>query len=497
MSSPLLIMIMLLIIGAPITYVVGKWSTKAAGWLSFIFSLVSLAIFSIFVVPDVLEGKLYVEEYAWAGPFGATFLTFGLRADNLSTPIVGMVLLLCTLAALYSIEYMSHKHNQELYFALLLIYIAGIAGVILATNLVQFYIFWELMLIPSWLLIARWGTSEKAQLIAFKYFMYTHLGAICILLAIVATWSLTTTFDLYSEEMIKGIAAASTSTLNLIVALFMLGFAVKMALFPLHNWLPDTYAEAPAPISVILSGVMSECGVYAVARILLTFFGTTFTVYSMTFMVIAVVTMIYGGILALAQTDLKRLFAYSSISQMGYMFLGLASATTYGIAGSMFHIVNHAIFKGLLFMVAGVLVYQIGPVKGRDMNQLGGLAGKMPATATITLIAGLAMMGTPPLNGFVSEFLIFTGAFSTGHFFIAALAVISTVITAGYILWMVRKVFFGPPKEAFENVKDPPLTMLAPMAFLAFLAVLLGFYPDLVLRMLVPAAKEIESLIGG
>ena len=142
-------------------------------------------------------------------------------------------------------------------------------------------------------------------------------------------------------------------------------------------------------------------------------------------------------------------------------------------------------------------MHQIDPVKGRDMNNLGGLAVKMPVTATIALIAGLSIAGTPPLNGFVSELMIFIGAFSVGHFFIAALAVISTVITAGYILWMIKRVFFGPPKEEFENVKDPPLTMLAPMAFLAFLAVLLGFYPDLVLRMLVPAAKEIESLIGG
>jgi NADH-quinone oxidoreductase subunit M len=277
----------------------------------------------------------------------------------------------------------------------------------------------------------------------------------------------------------------------------MLGFAVKMALFPLHNWLPDAHAEAPTPISVILSGVMIECGTYAVARILLTFFGTIFVIYTTVFMGIAVVTMIYGGVLALAQKDLKRLFACSSISQMGYMFLGLAAATKYGIVGSMFHIVNHAICKGLLFMVAGVLMHQIDPIKGRDMDKLGGLAGKMPITATITLIAGLSIAGTPPLNGFVSEFLIFTGAFASGHYLIAALAVISTVITAGYILWMIRRVFFGPPREEFENVKEPPLTMLAPMAILAFLAVLLGFYPDLVLRILIPAAEEIERLIGG
>jgi len=503
MIDPLLITVVLLIIGAPIVYAVGKKSTKAAGWLAFIFSFLSLAIFSINVVPEVLEKGLYVKEYSWAGIMG---LTFGLRADNLSTPIAGIILLLCTLATLYSIEYMSHEHNQELYFTLLLLYIAGMVGVVLATNLIQFYIFWEIMLIPSWLLIARWGTSEKAQLIAFKYFMFTHLGALCIILGIASTWSLTATFDLYAAEMTNGIAAAPASTLRLIVILFMLGFAVKMALFPLHNWLPDAHAEAPTPISVILSGVMIECGTYAVARILLTFFGTIFVTYTIAFMTIAVITMIYGGVLALAQKDLKRLFACSSISQMGYMFLGLAAATEYGIAGSIFHIVNHAICKGLLFMVAGVLMHQIDPIKGRDMEKLGGLAGKMPITATITLIAGLSIAGTPPLNGFWSEIWIFAGVFTSGFteggsylptvFLIAALAVISTVITAGYILWMIRRVFFGPPREEFENVKDPPLTMLAPMAFLAFLAVLLGFYPDLVLRIIVPAAKEIEKLIS-
>ncbi|MHA1582738.1 MAG: complex I subunit 4 family protein [Candidatus Baldrarchaeia archaeon] len=506
MSGSLLIMIVLLVVGAPIVYAVGKRSTKAAGWIAFIFSLISLTIFSLSVVPAVLKENLYVERYTWAEMFGAPFLTFGLRADNLSTPIVGMILLLCTLATLYSIEYMSREHNQELYFALLLLYIAGMVGVVLATNLVQFYIFWEIMLIPSWLLVARWGTSEKAQLIAFKYFMFTHLGAICIILGIAATWSLTATFDLYATEMVSGIAAAPASTLKLIVALFMLGFAVKMALFPLHSWLPDTYSEAPTPISVILSGVMSECGVYAIARILLTFFGTTFVIYTTTFMTIAVITMIYGGVLALAQKDFKRMLAYSSISQMGYMFLGLAAGTATGISGSMFHIVNHAISKGLLFMVAGVLMHQIDQIKGRDMDKLGGLAGKMPITATITLIAGLSMAGVPPLSGFVSEVLIFAGAFiaasgagswSIPMLILAVIAVISTVITAGYILWMIRRVFFGPPREEFENVKEPPLTMLAPMALLAFLAILLGFYPDLVLRILVPAAEEIEKLIGG
>ena len=502
MIGPLLITLVLLIVSAPIVYVVGKLSTKAAGWLAFIFSFLALAIFSVTVVPAVLGKGYPPEEYSWAGIIG---LTFGLLADNLSTPVAGIILLLCTLATLYSIEYMSHEHDQELYFALLLLYIAGMFGVVLATNLIQFYIFWELMLIPSWLLIAHWGTSEKADLIAFKYFMFTHLGALCIILGIAATWSLTSTFDLYSDKMMSGIATAPTSTLKLIVILFMLGFAVKMALFPLHNWLPDAHAEAPTPISVILSGVMIECGTYAVARILLTFFGTIFVTYTIAFMTIAVITMIYGGVLALAQNDLKRLFACSSISQMGYMFLGLAAATKYGIAGSMFHIVNHAICKGLLFMVAGVLMHQIDPIKGRDMSKLGGLAGKMPITATITLIAGLSIAGTPPLNCFWSEVWIFVGVFESGFaseshmtsvLLIAALAVISTVITAGYILWMIRKVFFGPPREEFENVKEPPLTMLAPMAFLAFLAVLLGFYPDLVLKIVVPAAKEIEKLIS-
>lgn len=502
MIDPLLFTLILLIVGALIVYVIGRESTKAAGWMAFALSFTSLVIFSINVVPKVLEQGLYLKEYPWAGIIG---LTFGLRADNLSTPIAGIILLLCALATLYSIEYMSHEHDQELYFALLLIYIAGMFGVVLATNLIQFYIFWELMLIPSWLLIAHWGTSEKADLIAFKYFMFTHLGALCIILGIAATWSLTATFDLYSPEMVNGIAAAPVSTLKLIVILFMLGFAVKMALFPLHNWLPDAHAEAPTPISVILSGVMIECGTYAVARILLTFFGTIFITYTIAFMTIAVITMIYGGVLALAQNDLKRLFACSSISQMGYMFLGLAAATEYGIAGSMFHIVNHAICKGLLFMVAGVLMHQIDPIKGRDMSRLGGLAGKMPITATITLIAGLSIAGTPPLNGFWSEVWIFAGVFESAFasesnmisvLLIAALAVISTVITAGYILWMIRRVFFGPLREEFEGIKDPPLTMLAPMAFLAFLAVLLGFYPDLVLKIVVPAAEEISKLIS-
>jgi NADH-quinone oxidoreductase subunit M len=195
--------------------------------------------------------------------------------------------------------------------------------------------------------------------------------------------------------------------------------------------------------------------------------------------------------MALVQKDTKRLFAYSSISQMGYLFLGLASATSLGIAGSMFHIVNHALCKGLLFMVAGCLMLSVGHTTGRNIDELGGLGAKMPITATITLIAGLSIAGTPPLIGFAAEWLIFAGSFSAGNYLLATLGVIGSALTAGYILWFVKRVFFGELKPGLEDVKEAPAIMLVPMAILAFFAVILGIFPNLVLQFILPAVAGI------
>jgi len=398
---------------------------------------------------------------------------------------------------------MSKEPGKNRYYALLLLYNAGILGVVLATNLFQFYIFWELMLIPSYFLIAEWGTKPKSTGIALKYFIFTHIGAVLIIVGIAGMWALSSvpTLNMYDftgttpvinlswafPPLLSSSAIFAFEIMKILIILFTIGFAVKMAIFPLHTWLPDAHAEAPTPISVILSGVMIETAAYAMIRILMTFMLPAYSIFVYIIMGFGLVTMIYGGIMALTQKDTKRLFAYSSVSQMGYIFLGLGTAILLGVVGATFHIFTHALGKGLLFMVAGVLIFQIGHQRGRDINAMGGLARKMPWTVTIALIAGLSIAGTPPLAGFLSEFIIFGGAAFAYTFFLVIFAVASTALTAGYILWFVKRVFFGSTPNDLENVTDSPLTMRIPMILLALFIIVLGLWPWIVLNPLFSA----------
>lgn len=483
--------VLLMLIGAPFAWVIGRRNGRYAGIFSLLIMLTCLVTFGLAWWEFVVAGD-YSEAFFW-GPF-----LFGWLLDGLSVTVGGIVLILTTAATCFSLAYMSKEHGSNRYYALLLLYNAGILGVVLATNLFQFYIFWELMLIPSYFLIAEWGTKPQSTGIALKYFIFTHIGAVLIIVGIAGMWALSSvpTLNMYGFTGTTPVidlswafppvsslpAVFAFEIMKILVILFTIGFAVKMAIFPLHTWLPDAHAEAPTPISVILSGVMIETAAYAMIRILMTFMLPAYSIFVYILMGFGLVTMIYGGIMALAQKDTKRLFAYSSVSQMGYIFLGLGTAILLGVAGAAFHIFTHALGKGLLFMVAGVLILQIGHQRGRDINAMGGLARKMPWTATIALIAGLSIAGTPPLVGFLSEFIIFSGAALAYTFFILIFAVASTALTAGYILWFIKRVFFGTTPNDLESVTDSPLTMRIPMILLALFIIILGIWPWIVLN---------------
>jgi NADH-quinone oxidoreductase subunit M len=488
--------VLLMLIGAPIAWIIGRRNGRYAGIFALLIMLTCLVTFGLAWWEVVVYGE-YAEAFFW-GPF-----LFGWLLDGLSVTVGGIVLILTTAATCFSLAYMSKEPGKNRYYALLLLYNTGILGVVLATNLFQFYIFWELMLIPSYFLIAEWGTKPKSTGIALKYFIFTHIGAVLIIVGIAGMWALSSvpTLNMYDftgttpvidlswafPPLLSSSTIFAFEIMKILIILFTIGFAVKMAIFPLHTWLPDAHAEAPTPISVILSGVMIETAAYAMIRILMTFMLPAYSIFVYIIMGFGLVTMIYGGIMALAQKDSKRLFAYSSVSQMGYIFLGLGTAILLGVVGASFHIFTHALGKGLLFMVAGVLIFQIGHQRGRDINAMGGLARKMPWTVTIALIAGLSIAGTPPLAGFISEFIIFGGAAFAYTFFLMIFAVASTALTAGYILWFVKRVFFGATPNDLENVTDSPLTMRVPMILLALFIIVLGIWPWIVLNPLFSA----------
>jgi len=474
---------------APLCFVAGKRIGRVGNGLLAAAALAISTGLLAFSWGTVSTGRRLIENYGvWIGLFKLDVI---FMQDYLSLAISVLISGISMLAAIYSIAYMGHEHNQEMYFSALLMFVAGMIGVVLSANLILFYLFWELMLIPSYFLIAYWGTG-RPRIVGFKYFMFTHAGAACLIFGILLTYSVTGTFNLI--DLPQKLSEVAAGTLRVIMTLMFIGFAVKFAVFPLHTWLPDAHAEAPTPISVLLSGVMIKTGAYAIIRMTLTLFPSELVKVAYALSVLAVAAMLWGGLMAFAQTDIKRMLAYSSVSQVGYILFGIMSLTTLGLSGGLFNVITHGVAKSLLFMSAGAIIYSTGI---RDITKLGGLAEKMPITAIATLCGGLSIAGTPPFGGFASEWMIFAGGFKAGYTILAALAIAATIVTAGYYLRMVKLVFFGECPENLTNTKEAPLSMLLPMSILTFLTVAFGIFAFAPLQIVYPAAEAVAKIIAG
>jgi NADH-quinone oxidoreductase subunit M len=391
---------------------------------------------------------------------------------------------------------MSDEEDLSAYFSLFVMYVGGMLGTVLSSDIIQFLFFWEAMLVPSYILIAVWGYGEKRR-VAFKYFLYTQLGTILLIIsfAILGFYAKGS----FAIKDIYSIASNIPQNIRYMLIIFtVLGFGVKMAIVPLHGWLPEAHAEAPTPISVILSGVMIEVGLYGLIRIALPITSPLWrgASFSTALMFLALVSMFFGGAMALVQDDIKRLLAYSSISQMGYMFFGVAAASSIAIEGSILHIVGHGLMKGLLFMVAGVMIHKIGI---RDMRRLGGLAVKMPVTAALAVVGAMGIAGLPGILTFISELLIFSGGLSASSnlkIIYVLFAILGTGLSASYMTFFIKRVFFGPLPDHLKDVKDPSLVMILPMVLLAVIGVALGIYPKVILDYIVPGVNYLTSVMG-
>lgn len=467
LGIPLLSIAVLLPIAlSPFTHLLGgKTSWRVSALLCHISTFIPLVIILSFL-PQNLQGAIFHEEYRWIPLFN---VEIGFVLDGLSYPFAFLITLVGFLASIYSYGYMEKEHQKHAYFMLLQMFITGMLGAVLSSNLIIFFLFWELMLIPSYFLIAYWGTGNP-RVIGYKYFIFTHMGALSILLGIAWLFNITGNLNIFDN-----IATAGNIPYDLaryVTILFFIGFAVKMAIFPVHTWLPDAHAEAPTPISVLLSGVMIKTGIYAYLRIILGIFQPVSVELSLIIATLAVISMIWGGVMALMQTDIKRLLAYSSISQIGYILFGTVSSSVIGVTGGIFHVLNHGFAKGLLFMSSGVLIRSVNE---RNLGRLGGLAAKLPLTSTAMLVAGLSIAGTPPLGGFASEWMVFSGGFESGRTLLTSVAVIATVLTVGYYLRMVRSIFFGESRSEHMRVQEAAPSMIGPMAVLLTLVIILGF----------------------
>ena len=476
----LLIALMLPALAIPVVYGVGKKSAKTAALILAILSLVSLSLL-LTLLPTVLAEGHYIESYYWIPTLGSAFTLF---VDGVSLSLAVATLILVAAATIYSITYMEHKQSLPEYFALMSLLTIGLVGVFITSNLLLFYFCWELMLVPTYFIIGGWGYKDSFKT-AFKFFIFTHAGAIFVLLGIGAIYMLTGTLDIFAAQEI--LATKDPGILMWILASFTAGFAVKMAIVPLHMWLPDAHGEAPAPMSALLSGVIIGAGGYAVLRIAL---GTVYTAmmpvgneFLLVLSFFGVLSAFYGSFLALAETDIKRIIAYSSISHMGYVLFAL-SLFPYaeGITGGVLHLVNHAASKGLLFLTAGAVMHQTGV---RNIKEMGGLASKMPLTAIASAIAAFSIGGIPPFACFISEFHIFVGAVTAAGadaaFYVpTVLILIATVFSLAYVLRYFWKVFLEAPKTKLDDgLKDPNIFIVIAIIALAAFVVILGIYPGL------------------
>jgi len=471
MIGVLTLTVLLPIIAIPISYAISKYAKWKTGYIIGFLLLINLALLQCLEMPqkEVLAKATIIGDLSF-------------YIDGLSFFVVFVILLLTSVISFYSAEYMEKERWPGHYYALYLLYTAGMLGTVLSTNLIQFFMFFELMLLPSWALIAVWGTGRR-DIASFKYFMYTEFGAIFIMAGTALIYAASGRFDIL--EVARNIQQVNLAIMGAIV--FSIGLMVKMAVFPLHFWLPDAHAEAPTPISALLSPAMIGIGGYAMLRVIYQAVPQILAISEINYalFLLGSITLIYGGLNALAQRDFKRLLAFSSISQMGYMLLGISAFNVIGVIGAILLYVSHGLCKAILFMAAGILSHETGT---RDITKLRGLASKMPLTTVLVLIGFLGLAGVPPILGFWSELYIFLGVINTAissgnliYILLVIIVIILSLLTAGYGLWVVRRVFYGEATEALEKVEDP-IEMILPLLILAIVAVVLGIYPTFVLQ---------------
>jgi NADH-quinone oxidoreductase subunit M len=388
-------------------------------------------------------------------------------------------------AAVGSVVDIERYVNKQmgLYFALFLTFSMGMLGTVLATNLIEFFVFFELMLVPSFFLVAFYGYGARLR-IALMFFFWTHVGAVVLLLGLLAMGFFAGGFDFATVK--ANAAKIPAQWLSIIIFAIVLGLGVKLAAFLLHIWLPYAHAEAPTPISALLSPAMIGIGAYGLLRLWLDLLTGSYAGYSLYINMWGLATMIYGGAMALMQDDIKRVLAYSSISQMGYILFGIGSESILGITGGTLMYVTHGLGKAILFMMAGSIILQTGT---RSMSKLGGLAGKMPYTAVIAMIGALTIIGIPPTSGFMAEWILFNGVLQTGihdmnslRVAIFGFGILTTVLSSAYILWMYKRIFFGMIPERLVHVKDSNRYITVTMAALAALTLIIGTYPDPILN---------------
>lgn len=521
-QSDLTWIILLPVIG---TLAVYAFPAKAARWVALVFSalVLLLTLFTWYRIQASGQGfgdLTHLRDAVnvpWIR-FKAGNIQFNvdyfLGVDGLSLPLVILNAFLTLLAVIGGWK----KTNVRNYMALILFLEAGVMGVFMALDLFLFFLFWEVELAPMFLLIGIWGNEQMKHGVpgrvysAWKFLLYTFFGSIFMLAGILlvyfnnaglpgATATASMAYFADPAHMVKGsipFLGVTTSLQLLAFLLIFVAFAVKIPMFPFHTWLPDAHTDAPTEVSVLLAGVLLKMGAYGLIRICFTLFPQGVHDFSGWLAVIAIVNIIYGAAICLVQKDMKKLIAYSSVSHMGIVLLGVAAAAGNGdvafreaaLMGATVQLISHGIISGLLFFCVGV-IYDVAHT--REIAAFGGVAKRMPVLGTIFVFAAMASAGLPGLAGFVAEYMVFTSSFKIWTV-ATIISVFTMILTAGYLLWMMKRVFFGPFNKKWDWLPDASRREMIPLFSLAALTLIVGVYPKFLIDVITPSLTHIMQL---
>ncbi|HUP14177.1 MAG TPA: NADH-quinone oxidoreductase subunit M [Niastella sp.] len=476
----LALLIIILLVGGLLCWLVAQRSPLSIKWIALLTVLIDFTLTCGLWVQhrqnDAADGNTWLINFqtSWVPSLG---ISFHLAVDGLSLVLLLLTFFLGILSVLCSWNEINQRRG--FYYFNLLWTLAGISGVFVAMDLFLFYFFWEVMLVPMYFLIAIWGDTNR-RYAAYKFFIFTQAGGLLMLIAILALYFIhgaqsgTYSYDYFSLLNTKLEPAAA----RWIMMGFLLAFVIKLPVVPLHSWLPDAHSEAPTAGSLILAGLLLKTGAYGIIRFVLPLFHSASAYIAWWAMLFGVIGIIYGAMMAFAQTDIKRLIAYTSVSHMGFVLVGIFAFREMAMQGVVMQMVTHGISTGALFVLAGMLKERLHT---RDIRQMGGLWTSMPAMGGVALVFTMASLGLPVLGNFIAEFLILMGTFPV-NVPVTVIATSGLVFSAIYSLRLMQKVFLGQPSDA-KPLQDLSLREMAIMGALTISIVLLGLYPQPVLDM--------------
>ena len=481
------------ILASLLILVAGWWDRRFCYPISLVTILSQFGAAVIILAQVMREGTVRYYLGGWAPPLGIE-----LAIDSFNGFILATILLLSVATVIYARKSVEHEIGPEktiAFYVLFQLLVTGLVGMTITGDIFNLYVFLEISSIAAYALIAS-ARKPRSYLASFNYLILGSIAGGFILIGTGNLYAATGALNMLDIARLLP-ASFELATVHAGFIFLVIGYSIKAAVFPLHIWLPDAYAESPSAVTILISTVMSKVSVYALFRIIFTIFTTAYIVdvFPVTgfILFIAAVAMIAGAVIAIAQSDLKRMLAYSSVSQIGYIMFALGVANQVALEGGILHILGHAVMKGCLFMVAGLIIYRVGTSR---LSDLGGIAKVMPISCAAFALAGASMIGIPPTIGFMSKYYLVLGALEAGHWVYAAILLLGSLLAVGYIWRFIEIAYFGDGCDGGSGARtlEAPASMLAPMVALALLCLLLGIFVENLMEIVGPAAS---LLLGG